>query len=100
MVSGKIWTGYSIKLENKPYQYGLTGNIRGEPKLETTGNTNNKTLKLVPLPSGGVRLNVRKGREGFIRLIGRRLNPSLPSPRRESHVPPALSNTRTVKPNA
>jgi hypothetical protein len=53
MVSGKIWTGCSTKLENKPYQYDLIGNIREELKLETTGNINNKILKLVPLLSRG-----------------------------------------------
>jgi len=50
-------------------------------------------------PGGGVRPDAGKGREGFIRLKSRRRNPSLPSPRRESHVPAAfynLSNTQDL----
>jgi len=52
MVSRKIWTGCSIKLENKLYPYALTGNIPEKPKLENTENIN-KITKLVPLPSKG-----------------------------------------------
>jgi len=54
MVSRKIWTDCSIKLENKLYPYALTGNIPEKPKLENTENIN-KITKLVPLPLKGVR---------------------------------------------
>jgi hypothetical protein len=73
MVSWKIWTGCSIKLENKPYQYGLTGNIRDELKLETTGNINNKTLKLVPLlPREGILAAISIFRTGIRQHRGHR----------------------------
>lgn len=53
MVSGKIWTNCSAKLENKPHQYGLAGNITEKQKLENIENIN-KITKLVPLLLRGV----------------------------------------------
>jgi hypothetical protein len=40
MVSWKIWTSCSIKLENKLYHTALTGNIKEKQRLENIENTN------------------------------------------------------------